>query len=336
MKAAPEAVQRWSTQDVPTPERLDVYAETLTRAVDPMHVTSSSPAAFHAQVASTQLGAATLINAVGGRHRCVRDEHDIATGGERSLHLIINTAAPWRLTQRQEMCLRAGDAVILDSQLPHDIELDEFAIIHLRLPQMWLRRWLPTPSVLAGRVVPRDAVWGAALTAFVSQLSPQRVIDGAVPASVFADHVGVLLALMAAELDPHGKPRVPHATPLRDRIVECLQQRCTEVSLSTTDVARALDISLRTLHRCLAADGRTFGTTLTGTRADLGLRLLESPLYNRVSTAEIGRRAGFSDASHFARVIHQHFGQTPSQLRRGSRRHGQVAAADEPCGASGA
>jgi AraC-like DNA-binding protein len=43
--------------------------------------------------------------------------------------------------------------------------------------------------------------------------------------------------------------------------------------------------------------------------------MLTSPLFNRVTTAEIGRRAGFVSASHFARVIRRRTGRTPLELR---------------------
>jgi AraC-like DNA-binding protein len=53
-------------------------------------------------------------------------------------------------------------------------------------------------------------------------------------------------------------------------------------------------------------------------RVDLAGRMLQSPLFDRVTTAEIGRRAGFSDASHFVKVLRRHTGQTPRQMRRTS------------------
>ena len=40
------------------------------------------------------------------------------------------------------------------------------------------------------------------------------------------------------------------------------------------------------------------------------------PLFDRVTTAEIGRRAGFSDASHFAKVMRVRTGRSPLQIRR--------------------
>lgn len=51
-------------------------------------------------------------------------------------------------------------------------------------------------------------------------------------------------------------------------------------------------------------------------RVDVASRMLQSPLFDRVTTVEIGRRAGFSDASHFAKVLRTRTGQTPLQMRR--------------------
>jgi AraC-like DNA-binding protein len=47
---------------------------------------------------------------------------------------------------------------------------------------------------------------------------------------------------------------------------------------------------------------------LTQARVDLAVRMLQSPLFDRVTTAEIGRRAGFTDASHFVTVLRKRTG----------------------------
>ncbi|TDG16906.1 AraC family transcriptional regulator [Paraburkholderia silviterrae] len=47
--------------------------------------------------------------------------------------------------------------------------------------------------------------------------------------------------------------------------------------------------------------------------------MLQSRAFDHVTTAEIGRRAGFADASHFVRVIRQRTGRTPRQLRQGRK-----------------
>jgi AraC family transcriptional activator of tynA and feaB len=84
-------------------------------------------------------------------------------------------------------------------------------------------------------------------------------------------------------------------------------------------VASSLNVSTRTLHRVLAACGETFGAMLIQARVDLAVRMPQSPLFDRLTTAEIGRRAGFSDASHFVKVLRSRTGQTPLRIRRGAR-----------------
>jgi AraC-like DNA-binding protein len=95
-----------------------------------------------------------------------------------------------------------------------------------------------------------------------------------------------------------------------------IRQRCTEAALQPADIASSLNISKRTLHRALATCGQTFGEMLIQARVDVAARMLQSPLFDRVTAGEIGRRAGFSDASHFTKVLRRQSGQTPLQMRR--------------------
>jgi AraC-like DNA-binding protein len=69
----------------------------------------------------------------------------------------------------------------------------------------------------------------------------------------------------------------------------------------------------------LAVFGETFGEALIAARVQAALRMLRSPLFRRTTIAEIGRRAGFSDASHFTRVLRRHVGMTPLRVRRGAQ-----------------
>jgi AraC-like DNA-binding protein len=108
-----------------------------------------------------------------------------------------------------------------------------------------------------------------------------------------------------------------------------VQQRRTETSLQAVDITNSLNISKRTLHRVLAACSETFGAMLIQARVDLASRMLQSPLFDRVTAAEVGRRAGSSDASHFTKVLRRYTGQTPLQMRRA--RHSNVIARVGDC-----
>lgn len=314
--AKSDAIQRWSTDGVVAGKRLDLYAEALTSAVDPMHVASRNEGRFHAQVDAVNCGPLSLIRAVGGAHRCVRDEHDVAASGARSIHMILNTSSAWRLRYCGMLDMRAGDIVLLDSDLGHEIELGEFSITHLKLSEPWLRQWVPSTQALAGCVVPRDAVWGQALTSFVHRLTPEVVAGMPMACHGLAEHIGMLLGLVAAETGRGAaSAAAPGARALAERIRGVILERCTEPSLSATDIAGSLGVSTRTLHRALARSTHTFGGLLMSARVDVAMRMLESPSMDGLTTAEIGRRAGFVDASHFARVIRARRGRTPRELR---------------------
>jgi AraC-like DNA-binding protein len=308
-------IQYWTTRDVPEAQQMDYYASVLGSAVDPMGITKRVRGSFEADIESTDLGPISVVHGQGAAHDCVRDSRDIARSTGRNFHLIINTGAAWRVDHRQRLHLRKGDAVLLDSRYGYRLDFpDVFANVHLKLSEEWLTRWVPDTDVIVGRPIPFDGAWGSALTAFVSQLTPAFVVAAPLPHGLIADHVGALFALHAHELSGIRKSN-PASRALRDRIEEIITQRCTEFSLGAQDVADALGISIRTVHRGLASCQQTFGVSLMTARVELATRMLESPLFRRLTTSEIGRRAGFSDPSHFARVYRRFCGRTPAQAR---------------------
>ena len=315
MNAQHPQIHYWTTRDLPETQQMDYYASVLGSAVDPMGITKRVRGSFGADIESTDLGPISVVHGQGPAHDCVRDGRDIARSTGRNFHLIINTGAAWRVDHRQRLHLRQGDAVLLDSRYGYRLDFpDVFANVHLKLSEEWLRRWIPDSDAIVGRAIPFDGSWGRALTAFVSQLTPEFVVAAPLPHAVIADHVGALFALYANELSGIRKSP-PAARALRDRIEEIITQRCTEFSLGAQDVADALGISIRTVHRGLASCQQTFGALLMAARVQLATRMLESPLFRRLTTGEIGRRAGFSDPSHFARVYRRLCGRTPAQAR---------------------
>lgn len=231
---------------------------------------------------------------------------------------------------RGRVRLNPGDAVFGDSALLFDITMDtDYDVINLKLGEGFVRQWMPSPGVLVGKRIPCDAGWGKALTSYVAQLSPQFAVQSPLPLSIVTDHLGALLGLIGNEIGGVAARRTRGDESLRDRVKDLIVQRCTETALTPQDIAETLSVSTRTLHRCLAAFGETFGAVLMSARAQAAVRMLESPLFRRLTLAEIGRRAGFIDASHFARVLRKHCGRKPSQVRAAERARSGTPGEDE-------
>ena len=314
-------VQRWSTREVPPAQRLDYYANAIGNVLVPMRVMAPAgmPSNFNLELHSATCGPLTVARSLGSGHHCERGKRELSRSAEHTYNLIVNSTSPWTFIHNHHSRMRPGDSVLHDSRLGFLMELANFEAVNLQLPAPWLREWVPVANALVGRVIPHDRGWGRALCAYLMQLTPEFVAGSPLPVAVIADQVGALLALVAHELCGTFVAPTRSDRSLHDRVQECVVQRCTESALTAHDVATVLNISTRTLHRSLAANGATFGASLMAARVDLATRMLKSPLFNRLTTAEIGRRAGFSDPSHFVRVLRRRSGSTPSQLRRGAR-----------------
>jgi len=310
-------VRRWSTADVEPTRRLAYFAAALSEAVMPMGVDQVRPDAFAFELSSAPLGEIAVTRAQGAAHASFRGRAELARSADHSFSLLMSLHKPWSADHRGAIRMAPRDVLVIDSDYPLRMEVHSaFDAVNVSVSEAWLRRWIADPHLLATRRIPGDSLWGATLSSYLSALSPELAASPPLPLAVMSDQVGSLLALTAAGVQGARPTRGTGGRALHLRIVDCIRQRCTEPGLTAPDIAASLQISLRTLHRALAAQQETFGARLIHARAETGLRMLRSPLFKRTTIEQIGHRAGFPSASHFAQVIRAHTGLTPRRIRR--------------------
>jgi AraC-like DNA-binding protein len=311
-------IARWSTSDVAPADRFSYWGDALSSAFVPTSLGGVDPFTCESEIRRTRLGSIDVAEHRGSAHFCKRNATAVARSGAHHFNLILLVDGEWNMTQRGHIRLRPGDLTLHDSDFVSSMSTDaRYRAINLRLTESFVREWLPNPTCLSGqRLSPQNSRWAHVLSSFVGQLSPDFVVRAPLPSAVLTEQVGALLALVAAEMHGGSPPPTVGLRSLREQIQDLLQQRCQERSLVATDIATALGISTRSLHRTLAARGETFGSLLIQARLESAVRMLHSPLFDRLTTAEIGRRSGFSDASHFAKAVRGGTGRTPLQIRR--------------------
>ncbi|MDQ0789366.1 helix-turn-helix domain-containing protein [Streptomyces sp. B3I8] len=86
----------------------------------------------------------------------------------------------------------------------------------------------------------------------------------------------------------------------------------TDPGLSPTAVARELNVSVRTLQRAFAREGRSLSAYIRERRLDEARRALLAP-HRRATVSEIAARWQFADGGHFARVFRARYGRTPTE-----------------------
>ncbi|SFI32699.1 AraC-type DNA-binding protein [Collimonas sp. OK307] len=310
-------IQHWSTEEVTETERVDYFADVLSSSLCPMRVASRAKGPFRAEMLSSELGLITVIRQGGSAHQSHRGKKEIALSTERSYHLLIALTSEVALTHCGFTFLKPGSAVITDSNFPHDLEFfSPWRMIHLKLPEQWLRQWIPDPAALTGRLITSDFRWATPLLAFATQLSPEFVVHAPLPQSVLLDHLGALLSLIAADISGTVSSLVSSVNlALKARIWDRIKQRCAETTLTGAQIASELDIPIAVLHATLGASSQTFGSLLIEARVTQASWMLKSPVFKSLTTTAVGHRVGFTNLRHFARAFKRLIGRTPSQFR---------------------
>lgn len=126
-------------------------------------------------------------------------------------------------------------------------------------------------------------------------------------------------ATVRSMLEPYAQRRLTHRHRRATTVVEGLLAARPDVIPRLVEVARALNISARTLQLRLAADGTSFSALTDAVQHERALALLAQP---DLPVTTIATRTGFANPAAFTRAFRRWTGTTPSLYRndQGPRR----------------
>jgi AraC-like DNA-binding protein len=119
-------------------------------------------------------------------------------------------------------------------------------------------------------------------------------------------------------LDRYATDRLggPRGTTFADRARAALSEELQAGNVTAHGLAARLKLSVRTLHRSLAAEGTSYRRLLDRLRLDIAERHL---IDDRMSVAEVAFLVGFSELSAFHRAFKRWTGRTPVTFRAEAR-----------------
>jgi AraC-like DNA-binding protein len=106
--------------------------------------------------------------------------------------------------------------------------------------------------------------------------------------------------------------RITHSTPYSQRVREHLVRHGWPHQTDMESVARSLEVSVRSLRRRLADEGKPYNEVLSEALAIVAKQQLSDP---RRTIQEVAYEMGFSDPSAFHRAFKRWTGSTPSAFR---------------------
>ncbi len=310
----------WDTAGVRPAEQFAYYREAICQAFMNLTPEPAAAAGFPASVEHIRLGDAAINRVSFPEHVVRRSAADIAASERSCFYLNLKLAGRCRIQQgNREVSLSPGQVGIFDSDR-------QFALLHDRGPQLrvasfWvpaeaLRERLPASFDVAAARVSDDLYVGYLIVETARALS-----DGALRMN---EDEGVLLfraliELVAVSLSRRSRAGAAESESLADAtalaVKRAIHRRLREPGLAVADVAEAVGISERYVHKLLARSGSSFTDYVIDHRLDGAARDLADPAMADRAIGAIAFDWGFSDLSHFTRRFKQRFVCRPRDWR---------------------
>jgi AraC family transcriptional regulator, positive regulator of tynA and feaB len=102
---------------------------------------------------------------------------------------------------------------------------------------------------------------------------------------------------------------------LTAQILQYIETHLTDTTLTPAEIAGALGVSVRHVHRLFSRQGSTVADWIRAQRLRHCRKDLADPYLHRKSITEIAFFWGFNDSAHFSRAFKQEFGTCPRTFR---------------------
>jgi AraC-like DNA-binding protein len=306
-----------NTDNVRPRERVDYWADAVSRHVTPMRIEPTGRQALRGEVHARAIGPLTVAEVSGHGIRALHTRSEIASTRGHLYAACVSLDGDARIVRHgAHVALERGDVFITDSRDEFALELDRpWRHLVISIDTNWIDSRITRPERIAGTVVrdhPLARLWAHHLAdgfALSNKFSPRA-------AALFAEHSLALLAQALEELH-HGRPSRSDAGRAATFLHACriISLRFAEPDLAPSDIAHELHMSTRSLSRLFALHGETVMGRVFDERVQQAMTLLASAAAGHRPITEIAFACGFNDSSHFGRVFAARTHMTPSRWR---------------------
>lgn len=213
--------------------------------------------------------------------------------------------------------LAPGDLVVYENSRPFTWTFtDPWAVIVLSIPSEAVRLTDSERRAMSARPLSgRDGLSGV-VARFVRDLTRHACeIPPAQSERLLAQATDLAISLLATPANAEYADARLRTT--LERVRGYIAAHFRDPALAPDEIAAAVNISTRYLHKLFEGEHETVALYLRGLRLERARNDLLDPRHARRSVAAIAHDCGFGDISGFNRVFKAAYGINPSDLRRG-------------------
>jgi AraC-like DNA-binding protein len=308
-----------STDGIAAPRRTAFWNEAVCRVFTQLDSRPRYPDQFNAKLRRVALGDFTLSRVVSAPAELKHSEFRAHRLSEQVflLHLQANGASVNRQDGR-EAILNTGDFTFCDSARAYALNFDTpNDMLVLRIPASQLRARLIQPEAFTARAVSGSHGVGALASQMLRGIWEQSIcgLDDRIVERLVGNFLDLFATAICAE-QPNLVATGSVGNAHRLRIGRYIEDQLTNPDLSPQQVAAAVGITPRYVHRLFEQGDETLGQYILRRRLEESARRLRDPTQVARSVTEIAFDYGFGDASFFSRCFKRQFGMTPKEYRR--------------------
>jgi len=211
--------------------------------------------------------------------------------------------------------LRRGDITLIDSATPWSSDCaSDCSRLYLRVPQGLIDNHVRLSALPFARRISGDSGLGAILFRLSTSLFEQaESLSASEERSAMQGYLRILSACVG--IDQPGQSGADRRLELSTRILNYIESHLTESSLGPMEIAAALNISVRHVHRVFSRQESTVADWIRTERLKRCRKDLCDPRLQAKSITEIAFYWGFNDSAHFSHAFKKQFQLSPRAFR---------------------
>jgi AraC-like DNA-binding protein len=304
--------QLFSTEALPASDRIDAWQWNAQQICGDCRI-QLPKSSFHGSINVRSVGGLRLTRFSTTPLSFWKWPADTVNLDNRSCIVITQIAGVRRYLQNgASVLLKPGDSTVIDSGRPWSSSCETGCTrLYLRVPRWMMENRLRMPEIPIARRINGSAGLGATLCRLSQSIFEEAErMQGEEGAAALDAYFGILAGCLGGAATPTAR-----GPELNGRIQRFIDAHISEPTLGAEEIASAMGISVRHLHRILSVTGSTLGDCIRSRRLEHCRNDLANPRWRERTITEIAFSWGFNDSAHFSHSFRKQFGVSPRAFR---------------------
>jgi AraC-like DNA-binding protein len=305
-------LQLFSTERLPASDRIDAWQWNAQQVCGDCRIRLPK-SSFHGSIVIRHVGGLPLTRFSSSPLSFWKEPFDTVNADNRSCIVITQIAGARRYVQDgKDVLLKAGDSTLIDSARPWSSTCATDCVrLYLRVPGWMMENRLQMRTIpIAPRICGATGLGASLFRLSQSLYNEAQWMKEEQAATALENYFEVLETCLRGD-----GALAQQSSELSARILQFIDAHVSEPTLGPVEVAAAMGISVRHLHRLFSVTGATLGDHIRSRRLEECSKDLADPSFHEKTITEIAFFWGFSDAAHFSHSFRRQFGISPRAFR---------------------